>query len=117
MLLEKKRKAEVAKRKGSTLKTIIQTVWFLLSAAGAAGLLWWLNSSGVYPLSEFYGMGVPRVVPEWGIFVAAVILVVIAMQLFFLIGYLIASPEGRAKQGRASAYSKTTDFSKYDDEY
>ncbi|MCB0034723.1 MAG: hypothetical protein KDE51_11910 [Anaerolineales bacterium] len=117
MLLEKKRKAEVDKRKGSTVKTIIQTVWFLISAAGAAGLLWWLNSSRVYPLSEFYSMGVPREVPEWAIFIGAVILIVIAMQMFFLIGYLIASPEGRAKQGRATAHSKTTDYSKYNDDY
>jgi flagellar basal body-associated protein FliL len=114
MQLEKKRRAEMAQRKGSTVKTIIQTVWLLISVVGGAGLIWWLNSSRIFPLSEFYNMGVPRAVPEWGVMIGAVIVIVIVMQMFFLIGFLIGSPQGRAKQGRATAESQTIDYEQMD---
>lgn len=117
MLLDKKRKAELAKRKGSTGKTLIQTLWFFISIGVAFGLVWWLNSSGTFPLRTLYSAGIPRAVPEWAVMVGFIIVIAIVMQIFLLLGFLIGSPKGRARQGRATLESKTVDFTggDYDD--
>lgn len=118
MLLEKKREEEFAKRKGSTKKTIIQTIWLAISAVGGYFFVDWLNSSGTLTYTSLYGMGLPRSVPEWGIMVGLILGVVIVMQLVFTLGYVLGSPAGREKRNQASLHSyndHVADNNDYDD--
>lgn len=110
MRLEKKRDSERAQRKGMAAKTIIQLLWFGISALAAYFVLNWLFASGQLTYSFFYNeLAIPRSVPEIGILAALVLIAVMVMQFFFVLGYAIASPQARERTGRPSPYSSTYD--------
>lgn len=110
MRIEQQRKATLRQRRGSTKRTIMQSIWLLVTAAGAYGLLWWLNSSEIFTYQDAYKMGIPASIPEWGVMVGAVIFVVFIAQIIFIFGYILGSPQGRTPAGKASAYSARADL-------
>lgn len=117
MYMEKKRQAEMAKRKGLTKRTFAQFFLMLLAAVAAAGIVYWLETSGEFSVTRFYSMGIPTWVPTWGLLVGFGFVIMIAIQFLIGIGFVIGSPAGRERQGQATAHSKTIDFtdSSFDD--
>lgn len=110
MRLEKKREAEKAQRKGMTGRTIVQIVWFLISAALAYMAIDWLFASGQLTYEFFYNtLFVPRTIPHAAILGALVLIAVFIMQFFLVLGYAIASPQGRERTGQPSPYSSSYD--------
>jgi hypothetical protein len=110
MRLDRIREYELAKRKGSTLRTIVQTIWLLISFVVAYYISEWLFAEKVISYNFFYTqLSIPRAVPQWAILGALILLIVIVMQFFVLMGFLIGTPRGRAKSGRASAFSSNPD--------
>jgi TRAP-type C4-dicarboxylate transport system permease small subunit len=110
MRLEKKRDSELAERKGLAVRTIIQTIWLVLSGIIAYVALDWIFSSEQLTYDFFYtSLGIPRSVPEAVIMGVLIILIVLVMQFFLVMGYAIASPQGRQRTGDPSPYSSTYD--------
>jgi hypothetical protein len=109
MLIEKRRESEIARRKGRALKTVIQSIWLAISFAGAYFFVQILFEEGIVSQGAFYGLGVPTSVPRWVFEWFIIFLIVVAMQFVFILGYVIASPEGRQRAGQATAFSKNPD--------
>ena len=110
MRIEKKREQELAEREGLTRRTIIQLVWLLISGVFAYFVVQALFDAGVVTMEFFYrDLAVPQSVPEIAIRGALILLIVFIMQFFLIFGYIVASPEGRTRSGKPSAYSRNPD--------
>lgn len=109
MLIEKQRQSELARRKGQALKTIIQGIWLAITFVGAYFLVQMIFEQGLISLGAFYELGIPRSVPRWVFEWVIIFLIVVGMQFVFVLGYVIASPEGRQRAGQATPYSKNPD--------
>lgn len=110
MRLDRKRQAEQARRKGMTVRTIIQLLWLAISAILAYFAINWLFDSGQLSYQFFYeDLFIPRSVPEPLILAALIFIAVVFMQFFLVLGYAIASPQGRERTGNPSPYSSTYD--------
>ncbi len=110
MRLDKHREREVASRKGFALRTIVQTTWLLISAVISFFVLRWLFDIGFIDYSFFYNtLSVPRSISQELIFGASILVLVAIMQFFLIMGYALASPEGRQRPGTPSAYTRTID--------
>ena len=109
MLIEKQREAEIARRKGQALKTIIQGIWLAITFVGAYFFVQILFERGIITTAAFYNAGIPTSIPRWVFEWVFIFLIVVGMQFVFVFGYMIASPEGRQRAGRATAHSKNPD--------
>lgn len=109
MRLDKKKEEELARRKGSANKTLIQTVWLLISLAIAYVLTMYLFNQGTITADLLYRQGIPRSIPEWGLQLGVAILLTICMQIFLLLGFVFANPEGRRKLGEPTLVSRNKD--------
>lgn len=110
MRLEKKHEEELSRRKGLTGKTIIQVLWLLFTGTLAFFFAGYLFDQGIVNPNIFYNqLYIPRSVPLVGLKLIMVFGMVIVMQIFFSIGYIIASPEGRRRTGDASMHSRNKD--------
>jgi hypothetical protein len=110
MRLDQKKDAELAQRKGLTGRTMVQLIWLGISAFGAYLALNWLISTEQLTYDFFYtNFLIPRSVPEVAILAGLVLLTVLIMQFFLVLGYAIASPQGRERSGNPSPYSTTYD--------
>ncbi len=116
MRIEKKKEEELAQRKGLTKRTIVQIIWLGISFVLGYFLAKYLFDSGVLTPSFFYvQLFVPRSVPEWGLVAMSTVGIVILLQIMFVIGFIIASPEGRRRTGNPSLHSRRKD--PFDDRY
>lgn len=110
MRLERKRDAELAKRKGLAVKTIIALFWFGLCFAAAYYLVNWLLESETITYGFFYSrFSIPRTVDEEFIRFGLMFVIVVLIQFFVLIGYAFASPTGRLRPGDPSLTSREPD--------
>ena len=107
MRLEKKKDEEIAKRQGMTGRTIIAFIWLSISAVAAFFLVKYMFDTNVLRYRTFYDMGLPTQIPDWAIMIGMVILVVAIMQIFLMVGFMIASPEGRRRTGDPTLYSRS----------
>ena len=107
MRLEKKKDEELAARKGMTGRTILAFIWFTISAVAAYFLIDYLINENILSLSTFYQIGIPRIVPSWVLIGFLMLIIVIIMQMFLFIGFMLFSPEGRRRTGDPSLYSHT----------
>ncbi len=109
MRLDRKKEEEVARRRGSASKTLIQMVWLLISLAIAYALTLYLFNQGTITADFLYRQGIPRSIPEWGLQLGVTLLITIFMQMFLLLGFVIANPEGRRKLGEPTLVSRNKD--------
>jgi len=110
MHLEKKEQQELSRRKGLTIRTIIQTIWLIISFALAYLLTNALESEGAFSYGQIYQMfSIPGTVPRWAIQGALMLIIVIIMQFLFFLIFAWFSPEGRRKLGRPTLHSQYKD--------
>lgn len=110
MRLDKKREEELARRKGSARKTMIQSVWLLITIVAAYFITTYLFAQGILTYDMLYiGLGLPRSIPEWALLAGTVLLIVIVMQVFLMFGFIFANPEGRRKLGDPTLTSRYKD--------
>ena len=114
MRLEKMREAEVARRKGSARKTLIQFVWLIFSfivAYFVCTLVVFNTGNGLLTYDQVYqALQMSRsTVKEWMILGAFMFVIVFFMQVFMLIGFFLVSYEGRRKPGIPSLHSPNKD--------
>ncbi|MDX1688938.1 MAG: hypothetical protein R3248_13235 [Candidatus Promineifilaceae bacterium] len=110
MRIEKKKEQELAQREGLTKRTIIQVIWLLISGVIGYFIVQSLFAGGYITMEYFYReLAVPPEVPEFAIQGALVLLIVFVMQFFLIFGYVVASPQGRARSGKPTAYSSNPD--------
>jgi hypothetical protein len=68
MRLEKKNEEMLARRKGLTGRTIIQTIWLAISFVAAYFFINYLIDQDYISYDQIYnGFSLPRSVPEWAI--------------------------------------------------
>ena len=110
MRLEKKKQQELAKREGLAKRTIAMVIWLILSFAVAYFLTDFLFNEAYLTESMFYNdLRIPNDVPEFGLKLMTMFVIVVCMQIIFYVGYFIASPEGRRRTGEATTYSRNKD--------
>ncbi|MCP4420445.1 MAG: hypothetical protein GY805_27885 [Chloroflexi bacterium] len=110
MRLEKKQDEAIAKRKGTTGRTIAQVIWLVITGVLAYFFANYLFNEGLINANTFYNqLFIPRSVPVWGLKLIMVFGLVIIMQIVFSIGFILASPEGRRRTGDASLHSRNKD--------
>jgi hypothetical protein len=117
MRLEMKRDAELAKRKGQTVRFVLATIW-LAFCFGVAYLVSEFLLQGDYLSMDFFYtyLFIPRTVDEIYVRIGFMIVIVVIMQFFVLIAYALASPIGRKHPGTPTLESPNPDpnASKYD---
>ncbi len=114
MRLDKKHDAELARRRGNAVRTIIQFIWLAISFVIAyflCTLVIFNPDGGLLTYNEVYrALAVSRAdIPQWVILGAFMLLIVIAMQFFLFIGFFLSSYEGRRRPGTPSLYSRNKD--------
>ena len=111
MRLEKRKQQEMREREGLARRTVIQTVWLLLSGIITYFIVQALFDAQILTYSFFYStLGLPSTfVDDWMIQAALILIGIIVMQFFFILGYVIASPEGRRPTGKASTRAQDPD--------
>lgn len=107
MRLEQKQEQELEQRQGLAFRTIIQVIWLAVSAALAYGAIQYLGVETV--LSFARRIGIPASVPDWGVTVGVILVIVFVMQTIFMLGYFMLSPEGRMRPQKPSIYSRRVD--------
>lgn len=116
MRIDRKRDEELARRKGFARRTVIQSIWLLLSAAATYFFLRYLIDNDHLSYELFYSqLSLPRWLPEWAILLALIVVGVVILQFFFFLAFALASSEGRAQTGRATPFSRHHD--PFDDDY
>lgn len=110
MRLDAKREREIEKRKGFASRTLITGVWLAICFAFAYLAMNYLFNNTVITENFIRAqLRLPPWVPDWGILVGAMILIVVIVNFFVLIGYAFFSPSGRRRPGQASLYSSDPD--------
>lgn len=110
MRLDRMKEKEVAKRRGSTGRTIVQIVWLLIAIGLGYAFTQYLFAEGVLTPNLFYTqLFIPRSVPVWALKAGVILVIVIAIQFFLFMGYAVANPRGRARTGRATSHSTNPD--------
>ena len=110
MLIQKKREREFAQYKGLTIRTIIQSIWLVLSILVAYFAIQYLLNEDIVSYGLIRGvLAVPRWVPDWGLLVGMILVFVIIMQFFFILGFVIINPLGRVRPGRPSMRKSVAD--------
>jgi hypothetical protein len=110
MRIEKKHEAELEQRKGLTRRTILASVWLIISFAIsylAAGLLIRGETLG---LDFFYEeIGIPETISEVVMQIVVAFVIFLLIQFVVLIGFAIASPKAKMRPGTPSTYSSEPD--------
>ena len=86
MRLDRMKEQAIAQRKGSTGRTILQVIWFIICFTVAYYAVDWLVANRYISYRLLYRGGVPEYVPQWALQVFLMLLVVTAMQIFLFIG-------------------------------
>lgn len=110
MRLEKKRQEELKKREGLTGRTIAMVIWLILSFGIAYFLVGYMFTESYLTEKMFYvDLSIPRAVPELGLKLLTMFVIVVVMQIIFYVGFFFASPEGRRRTGDPTLYSRNKD--------
>ncbi len=116
MRIDRRRDMELARRKGFARRTVIQSVWLLLSAAATYFFVRYLMDNNYLSFDLVYRqLALPSWLPEWALLLALIVLGVVILQFFFFLAFALVSPDGRAQTGRATPYSRNKDL--FDDDY
>ncbi|MBP7998443.1 MAG: hypothetical protein KA314_04175 [Chloroflexi bacterium] len=110
MRIDRIKEAELKKRKGITIKTIIQLLWLSISFVIAYFLTAYIFANTSFNLSFIYAnFFIPPIVPQWVVQGAFIFLIVVIMQFIFAIGFALGSPEGRRRTGKPRIDSRDPD--------
>jgi hypothetical protein len=110
MRIEKKREAEMEKRKGLTGRTIIAFLWLVVSFFASYLVASWLFSAEILDTAFFYyDLSIPDTVSETVLRLGVALLIFFAIQFFVLIGYAATSPKAKMRPGTPTTYSPEPD--------
>lgn len=110
MRLEKKAEEELSKRKGLTIRTIIQLIWLVISFGIAYFVLDTLEAEGQFTYLQLRNsLSLPAQVPDWAIQGGIMLIFVIIMQFVLFMAFVWVSPEGRRRPGDPTLRSKHSD--------
>lgn len=111
MRIEKQQEADLAARKGSTGKTIIQSLFLLISFVLAYFIASYMFDNGIlnYGSLKTAFSFVPFNLPSWVFLGGVMLIIVVIIQFFVSIGFTLGSPEGRRKTGKPSLHSRVKD--------
>ncbi len=112
MRIDRIREAELNKRKGSSIRMIVQLIWLGLSTVGAYFLSNYIFANTELTIgflrTNIFNFISPTL-PEWVIQAVFVVFIVIVLQAVFFVGYAFGSPEGKVKTGMPRVDSRNPD--------
>ena len=104
MLIQKKHERETASDKGLAIRTIIQAIWFGISAVIAYFIFQYLFEVEILSYPFLYShLLIPPWVPEWAVMAGLILLFILFTQFFLILGFFIFSPLGRVRPGWSNA--------------
>ncbi len=110
MLIEKKREADLARRKGHSWRTIIMIIFLGLVGVVSYYIITYAFEIEFLRYRLFYTeLALPRSLPEWVIRVGLSLLSVGVTWFCFTLGFIMTSKQGRIRAGKASPYSSNPD--------
>ncbi len=110
MRLEKKKREQLSKRKGLSVRTFIFVIWLALSFAVAYFLVEYMFDTGYLSEGTYYTvLDLPRNWPIEALKVATMFIIVVLMQIILSLGFMLASPEGRRRTGEPTLKSRNKD--------
>jgi uncharacterized membrane protein len=110
MRIEKKHEAELEQRKGLTRRTILASVWLIISFAISYLAAGWLMGGDILGLDFFYQeIGIPETISEVVLQFVVAFVILILIQFVVLIGYAVASPKAKIRPGTPTTYSSDPD--------
>lgn len=111
MRLEKRHEAELAERKGSTGKTILQFLFLLIAFVISYFIANYMFNNGIVSYGRLRATFsfVPFYLPSWVLLGGVMLIIVVIIQFFITIGFTLGSPEGRRKTGKPSLHSRVKD--------
>jgi len=110
MRIDRVREVDTKRRKGNSVRTIIQIVWLVLSAAVAYFLSTYIFNNTELTI-DFLRTSflLPATVPDWAIHLGFGVAIMLVLQFVYAIGYAFGSPEGRVKTGKPRFDSRDPD--------
>lgn len=115
MLIQQKREREFARYKGLAIRTIIQTIWLIISAFVAYYFLQYIINIGVFSIGMLRAQ-LPNPpwlqwlhIPDWLIMAVLILMFVIVMQFFLVLGFIVFKPLGRTRPGNPSMRKSVDD--------
>jgi hypothetical protein len=116
MRIDMKREAEVNERKGLTWRTLLSLVWLFLCLVLAYFATGWLIENGTIDDDLVYGtLSVPPAVNMQMVRLAAILLVVGALQFVAVIFFAMTNPAARVRSGRPTTVAQSVDY--YEKQY
>lgn len=110
MRLEKKKREQLSKRKGLSIRTFIYIFWLALSFVVAYFLVEYLFDTGYLSEATYYtSLGLPRNWPIEALKGATMFILVVLMQIVLTLGFMLGSPEGRRRTGDPTLKSRNKD--------
>jgi hypothetical protein len=110
MRIEKKHEAELEKRKGLTKRTILASIWLLISFAISYLAAGWLLTGDVLGFDFFYQeLGIPETAGEIVVQIGFAAVIFLFIQLVALFGYAVISPKAKIRPGTPTTYSSEID--------
>jgi hypothetical protein len=110
MRIEKKHEAELEQRKGLTKRTILASIWLIISFAISYLAAGWLMGGDILGLDFFYQeIGIPETFSEVVLQIVVALVIFLLIQFVVLIGYAVASPKAKMRTGTPSTYSSEPD--------
>lgn len=110
MRLEKKRLSDLEKRKGLTGRTIIQTIWLMITAVAAYFLIETFIAQELFSYQQVRRwLFISPTVPDWAVQAGVILAFVIVMQFFFVFGFAFFSNIGRVRPGTPTLISRDPD--------
>ena len=110
MRIDRVHEEELKKRKGSSVRTIIQVTWLLLSMVVAYFLSTYIFNNTELTLTVLRtSFLLPATVPDWVIHVGFGFVIVLILQFVYFVGYAFGSAEGRVRTGRPRFDSRDPD--------
>jgi uncharacterized BrkB/YihY/UPF0761 family membrane protein len=110
MRIEKKHEAELEQRKGLTRRTILASVWLIITLSISYLAAGWLMGGDILGLDFFYQeIGIPETFSEVVIQFVVAFVVFLLIQFVVLIGYAVVSPKAKMRTGTPTTYSSEPD--------
>ncbi|MEM7800843.1 MAG: hypothetical protein AAF633_16750 [Chloroflexota bacterium] len=101
-MLDRKRDAERARRKGIGGRFVFQLIWFVITIALSFWLARLVFSNGILSYTQAYGGGIPNNWPTVVIDILLAVVIFLIFQIIFTFGFILGNPAGRRQTSKPS---------------
>lgn len=114
-MLDRKRDAARARRKGIQGRFVFQLIWFVITIALSFWLATLVFSNGILSYTQLYAGGVPNNWPTVAIDIMLAVVIFLVFQIIFTFGFIIGNPAGRRQTSKPSLSTFNPEYRDSDD--